>query len=64
MVICKSATDAYYPVSGKVPDLIRGSGRIRYVRGFLLIHSKRGGPAADSFLRRQYRERDRSRQFV
>jgi hypothetical protein len=46
MVISKSATDTYFPVSSRLPDLIRGSGRVRYVRCFLLINSKGGGPAA------------------
>jgi hypothetical protein len=40
MVICKSTTHAYYPMSGKGPDLIRGSGRIRYVRGFIVVNPK------------------------
>jgi hypothetical protein len=48
MVISKSATDTYFPVSSRLPDLIRGSGRVRYVRCFLLINSNGGGPAADS----------------
>src|SRR5258708_38567751 len=46
MVISKSATDTYFRVSSRLPDLIRGSGRVRYVRCFLLINSKGGGPAA------------------
>lgn len=43
MVICKSTTHAYYPMSGKGPNLIRGSGRIRYVRGFILVNPKECG---------------------
>jgi len=43
MVICKSTTHAYYPMSSRLPDLIRGSGRIRYVRGFLLTNPKGSG---------------------
>jgi hypothetical protein len=44
MVIRKSTTHAYYPVSGKGPDLIRGSGRIRYVHGFIVVNPKEFGP--------------------
>ena len=40
MVICKSTTHAYYPMSGKGPDLIRGTGRIRYFRGFIVVSPK------------------------
>jgi len=40
MIICKDTAHAYYPVSTKVPDLIRGTGRIRYVRGLLLVKPK------------------------
>jgi hypothetical protein len=43
MVICKSTTHAYYPMSSKGPDLIRGSGRIRYVRGFIVVNPKKSG---------------------
>ncbi len=45
MVICKSTTHAYYPMSSKGPDLIRGSGRIRYVRGFIVVNLKKSGAA-------------------
>ena len=48
MVICKRTANAYYPMSSKRLDLIRGGGRIRYFRGFLLISSKNGGAVADS----------------
>jgi hypothetical protein len=40
MIIRKSTTHTYYPMSGKGPDLIRGSGRIRYVRGFIVVNPK------------------------
>jgi hypothetical protein len=40
MVICENSIHAYYPMSGKGPDLIRGSGRIRYVRGFIVVNPK------------------------
>ena len=40
MVICKSTTHAYYPVLSRVPGSIRGTGRIRYVRGFLPVRPK------------------------
>jgi hypothetical protein len=43
MIICKSTTHTYYPISSRLPDLIRGSGRIRYVRGFLLANPKGSG---------------------
>jgi hypothetical protein len=43
MVICKSTAHAYYPMSIRLPDLIRGSGRIRFVRGFLLTNPKGSG---------------------
>jgi hypothetical protein len=45
MIICKSTTRAYYPMSGKGPDLIRGSGRIRYARGFIVVNLKEPGAA-------------------
>jgi hypothetical protein len=43
MIICKSTTHAYYPMSGKGPSLIRGSGRIRYTRGFIVVNPKKTG---------------------
>ena len=51
MVICRGTTQAYYPMSGKGPDLIRGSRRIRFVRGFVLVNRKESG--AVSALRSQ-----------
>jgi hypothetical protein len=49
MVICKSTTHAYYPMSSRLPDLIRGSGRIRYVRGFLLTNPKGSGAIVSAY---------------
>jgi hypothetical protein len=43
MIIYKSTTHAYYPMFGKGPDLIRGSGRIRYARGFVVVNPKESG---------------------
>jgi hypothetical protein len=40
MVIRNTATLVYYPAPSERTDLIRGSGRIRYVRGFLLVNQK------------------------
>jgi len=51
MVICRGTTQAYYPMSDKGPDLIRGSRRIRFVRGFVLVNRKESG--AVSALRSQ-----------
>jgi len=43
MIICQSTTHAYYPMFGKGPDLVRGSGRIRYARGFIVVSPKASG---------------------
>jgi hypothetical protein len=51
MVIYKGTTHAYYPMSDKGPDLICGSRRIRYVRGFVLVNSKESGPINGSRVR-------------
>lgn len=40
MIICKSTARVYYPIPGRIPDLIRGSGRIRYIHGVLVVKSK------------------------
>jgi hypothetical protein len=40
MVIRKSTTHVYYPMPDKRPVLMGGSGRIRYVRGFLVVNPK------------------------
>jgi hypothetical protein len=53
MIICKSTTHAYYPMFGKGPDLIRGSGRIRYVRGFIVLNPKDSGAVIDWRSRRE-----------
>jgi hypothetical protein len=60
MVICKSTTHAYYPMSSRLPDLIRGSGRVRYVRGFLLTNPKGSGAIVGARVvgRRNERTRD------
>jgi len=55
MVICKSTTHAYYPMANRLPDLIRGSGRVRYVRGFLRTNPKGSGAIVG---RRNERTRD------
>jgi hypothetical protein len=57
MIICKSTTHAYYPMSGKGPDLIRGSGRIRYTRGFIVVNPKESGAVKGW---RSQREKSRS----
>jgi hypothetical protein len=43
MIICQSTTHTYYPMFGKGPDLVRGSGRIRYARGFIIVSPKTSG---------------------
>ena len=48
MVIRKSTTHIYYPLPDKGPDLMGGSGRIRYVRGFLVVSPKRSGAVLGS----------------
>lgn len=40
MVIRQSTTHAYYPMPDKGPGLMGGSGRIRYVRGFVVVNPK------------------------
>jgi len=41
MIIRMTTRTVYYPVSKRqATDLIRGSGRVRYVRGSLLLSSK------------------------
>jgi hypothetical protein len=37
MIVCESTAHAYYPVQSRLQGMIRGTGRIRYVRGFLLV---------------------------
>ena len=40
MVIRKSTTHVYYPLPPNGSHLLYGSGRIRHVRGFLVVHPK------------------------
>jgi hypothetical protein len=40
MIIRTATTRAYYPLSSERTTLIRGSGRIRYVRGFVIVNPK------------------------
>ena len=40
MVLCKNTAHAYYPALGKAQNSVRGTGRVRYVRGFLLIRPR------------------------
>jgi hypothetical protein len=49
MIIRENAAYAYYPVQSRVQGLIRGTGRIRYVRGFLLVKPRRGAELGSSF---------------
>jgi hypothetical protein len=48
MIVCENTAHAYYPITSRLPDLIRGSRRIRYVRGFLLTNPKGSGVVAGS----------------
>ena len=48
MVIRRSTTHAYYPMPNKGADLLCGSGRIRYVRGFLVVNPKPSGAVIGS----------------
>jgi hypothetical protein len=40
MMIRMTAKSVYYPVSGRRAEVIRGSARVRYVRGSLLVNAK------------------------
>jgi hypothetical protein len=40
MIIQTATTRAYYPISSERATLIRGNGRVRYVRGFVLLNPK------------------------
>jgi hypothetical protein len=40
MIIQTPTARAYYPMSNEQTGLIRGSGRIRYVRGFIVVSPK------------------------
>jgi hypothetical protein len=48
MVIRQSTTHAYYPMPDKGPALMGGSGRVRYVRGFLVVNPKPSGAVIGS----------------
>jgi len=39
-MICTTAGSVYYPISGQRAEVIRGSARVRYVRGSLLVNAK------------------------
>jgi hypothetical protein len=41
MIVCENTAHAYYPVQSRLQGMIRGTGRIRYVRGFLLVKPRR-----------------------
>ena len=40
MMIRTTAKSVYYPISGQRIEVIRGSVRVRYVRGSLLVNAK------------------------
>jgi hypothetical protein len=40
MMIRTTAKSVYYPISGQRTEVIRGSARVRYVRGSLLVNAK------------------------
>jgi hypothetical protein len=41
MIMRMATRTVYYPIAKRrVPDFIRGSGRVRYIRGFLLLKFK------------------------
>jgi hypothetical protein len=44
MIVCESTAHAYYPVRNRLQGVIRGTGRIRYVRGFLLVKPRAQNP--------------------
>ena len=48
MVIRQSTAHAYYPLPDQGPGLMGGSGRIRYVRGFLVMNPKPSGAVIGS----------------
>jgi hypothetical protein len=53
MVVCQSTTHAYYPISDKRLDLIRGSGRIRHFRNFIVVNPKKSKAAIGGRRRRE-----------
>jgi hypothetical protein len=40
MIIQTLTAKTYYPMPSEPTDLIRGSGRVRYVRGFIVVSPK------------------------
>ena len=40
MIIRTTAKSVYYPMAGQRAEVIRGSGRFRYVRSSLLVNAK------------------------
>jgi hypothetical protein len=40
MMIRTTTKSVYYPVSGQSVVMIRGSARVRYIRGSLLVNTK------------------------
>lgn len=40
MIIQTATTRAYYPIASDRVTLIRGNGRVRYVRGFVVLSPK------------------------
>jgi hypothetical protein len=40
MMIRTTAESVYYPISGQRAEVIRGSARVRYFRGSLLVNAK------------------------
>jgi hypothetical protein len=47
MIIRTKTESVYYPVSKQRADLISGSGRIRFVRGLVLVNPKKCETATD-----------------
>ena len=41
MIIRTTAKSVYYPMAGQLAEVIRGTERFRYVRGSLLVNSKK-----------------------
>ena len=41
MIVYESAAHAYYPVRSGLQGMIRGTGRVRYVRGCLVVKPRR-----------------------
>ena len=41
MIVCETTAHAYYPVRSGLQGMIRGTGRVRYVRGCLVVKPRR-----------------------